>query len=182
MKYTIEKLDHYGRGIVREDVPIFVEDALPNEIVKIKVIKDKKCFCEAEIVDIIKENLSSSTGDVLSNLYIIPLVRCNEKISCPLDNVSYNRCLHWFAEDVRKYQFKDILLLGNAARRFLNCTISNYLNTLFISKNNKRYAVNYAPSISFIDSNKFDTFKENLIKWYNSVINEDFSNYEIIKL
>ena len=133
-------------------------------------------------VDIIKEILSSSTGDVLSNLYIIPLVRCNEKISCPLDNVSYNRCLHWFAEDVRKYQFKDILLLGNAARRFLNCTISNYLNTLFISKNNKRYAVNYAPSISFIDSNKFDTFKENLIKWYNSVINEDFSNYEIIKL
>lgn len=129
-------------------------------------------------VEQIKSVLSSSTGDLLSNLYIVPLIRCNETISCALDNITYNRCIHWFAEDVRKFQFKDILLLGTAAKRFLNCNITNYLNSIIISRNNKRYAVNYSPSILTIDSAKVDIFKQNLIKWYNSVINEDFSNYE----
>lgn len=133
-------------------------------------------------VEVIVNTLHSSTGDVLSKLYIIPLIRCNEKISCPLDNISYNKCLHWFAEDVRKYQFTDIMLLGSAAQRFMNCGISDNLGKIFISKNNKRYTVNYAPFISYLDSNKGEIFKENLIKWYNSIINEDFSNYETIRL
>ena len=56
MKYTIEKLDHYGRGIVREDVPIFVEDALPNEIVEIKITNSKKKYKEAIVTKIVEES------------------------------------------------------------------------------------------------------------------------------
>ena len=120
-------------------------------------------------VEIIKDVLLSSTGVDLSDIYVIPLIRCNEKISCKLDKVSYNRCLHYFANDVRQYNFKNILLLGDAARRFLKCDITENLNNLFISKNGRRYVVNYSPFIKHIDQDKFEVFKQSLIKWYNAI-------------
>ena len=123
-------------------------------------------------VEIIKETLILSTGVEESNFYIVPLIRCNEQISCKLDKITYNKCLHWFADDMRKYQFKNVLLLGSAARRFLNCNINEYLNTVFLSKKGIRYFVNYSPLVQYVDEKLFDTFKEYLIKWYNSVNNE----------
>ncbi|MBO7692968.1 MAG: hypothetical protein J6Y28_01630 [Acholeplasmatales bacterium] len=133
-------------------------------------------------VEIIKDILPSFTGELESDLYLLPMIRCNETISCKLDKESYNRCLNYFARDVHKYQFKDILLLGSAATRFLNIDITSWLNTVFISSNNRRYVVNYSPLVSYIDSDKFETFKQNLIKWYNSSINNNFELYEIKKL
>lgn len=123
----------------------------------------------------------SSKGVELSNLYILPLIRCNEQISCPVDNISYNRCLHLFANDVRTYDFKDILLLGEAARRFLSVdALKPYLDTIFVSKGNKRrYAVNYSPLIKHTGEYHYDIFKENLIKWFNFTIEHDYSQYNV---
>ena len=46
----IDKLDHYGRGITKlANKTVFVENALPNEIVEIKVNKEKKNFIEASV-------------------------------------------------------------------------------------------------------------------------------------
>lgn len=120
-------------------------------------------------VNIIKEVLNLSTGesDGLDDLFIVPLVRCNESISCELDGDSFNRCLYHFANDMRKYQFQRILLLGDAGRRFLNCNITENLDTLIISSNNKFYNVNYSPLIKYKDENKYEIFKTYLIKWYN---------------
>ena len=120
-------------------------------------------------VEVIKETLFLSTGVEESNLYIVPLIRCNEQISCELDKITYNKCIHWFADDMRKYQFKNVLLLGNAARRFLNVNIKDYLDIILLSKKGIRYFVNYSPLIQYVDKKLFDTFKEYLIKWYNSV-------------
>ena len=53
----IDKLDHYGRGITRLDnKTVFVENALPNEIVEIKVNKEKKKFIEASVLKYIEES------------------------------------------------------------------------------------------------------------------------------
>jgi hypothetical protein len=120
-------------------------------------------------VEIIKETLILSTGVEESNLYIVPLIRCNEQISCELDRDTYIRCLMYFQEDVIKYDFRNILLLGTAARRFLNVNINEHLDSLFLSENNRRYFVNYSPLIQYVDEKLFDTFKEYLIKWYNSI-------------
>lgn len=50
MEVTIEKLDHYGRGIGKiNNKTVFVTNALPTERVKIKILKEKKNFCEAEV-------------------------------------------------------------------------------------------------------------------------------------
>lgn len=125
-------------------------------------------------VEIIKEIFSfTGEGDNLDNLdnlndiYIVPLIRCNENISCELDRISYNRCLHHFANDMRKYQFKRILLLGDAGRRFLNCNITDLLDTLMVTSNNRFYNVNYSPLVKYKDDEKFNIFKTYLIKWYN---------------
>lgn len=57
IEVSIEKLDHYGRGITRIDgIPVFVDGALPDEKVKIEIINEKKKFCEAKTVEIMKES------------------------------------------------------------------------------------------------------------------------------
>lgn len=55
----IEKLDHYGRGIAKlENKTVFVENALPDEIVEINIIKDKKNYIEANVLKYIKKSNS----------------------------------------------------------------------------------------------------------------------------
>lgn len=123
----------------------------------------------SEQVSIITDVLSSTgEGDKLENLYILPLIRCNEIISCELDDSSFNNCLIHFANDLHKYNFRRILLLGDAARRFLNCDITENLNNIMISPKKRFYNVNYSPLIKYIDKNKFDIFKSYLRKWYCS--------------
>lgn len=131
-------------------------------------------------VEIIK-SIISSTGE-LDDLYILPLIRCNEYVSCELNEDSYLKCIGYLIEDMKKYQFKNIMLLGNAGRRFLNCNISDYFDTIFISINNRRYWVNYSPLITYTDSDKYEIFKSNLIRWYNSIKNNDFTNYKILNI
>ena len=55
MRVKIEKIDNFGRGITYiNDKICFVEDALPNEIVDIEVINDKKKYQEAKVLNYIK--------------------------------------------------------------------------------------------------------------------------------
>lgn len=117
-------------------------------------------------VDIIK-SLISSTGE-LEDLYILPFIRCNETISCELTDDIYTRCLTYFSNDLKKYDFKDIMLLGDAGRRFLNCDIKDNLDIVTISKNRRRYYINYSPLVKYTDNEKFEVFKHYLLKWYNS--------------
>ncbi len=57
MKVNIIKFDHFGRGIGKIDNKVvFVEKALPNEIVDIKITNVKKNYLEGKIVEIIKED------------------------------------------------------------------------------------------------------------------------------
>lgn len=141
-----------------------------------------KSMSFSEQVGVLDEVLYSSTGELLLNFYVVPMIRCNELISPDIDKDTYNRCLHWFAEDIKKYDFKDILLCGSAGRRFLSTDISKYLNTLFVTNNNRRYSVNYSPLIKLSNSLKYNEFKENLFKWHNAVLEQDFCRYEMMKL
>lgn len=151
---------------------------VPN--VDYKAYKGKSMSFSSQ-VEVIKQVLIPLTGDVDSNLFIVPLIRCNEQISCEVDNITYNKCLHWFANDIRKYDFKNILLLGTAARRFLNCNITEYLNTIMVSPNGRKYFVNYSPLVKYSDDKLFETFKMKLIHWY-ACISTDMFDYNFILL
>ena len=54
MEVKIEKLDNFGRGITYINNKIcFVENALPNELVEIEIIKENKKLIEAKAIKII---------------------------------------------------------------------------------------------------------------------------------
>lgn len=55
--FKIEKLDHYGRGITKQNNKnIFVENALPNELVEINIIKENKKYSEANVLKYIEKS------------------------------------------------------------------------------------------------------------------------------
>ena len=110
----------------------------------------------------------ADTEDNLIDLYIVPLIRCNETIACELTDDIYCKCLTYFKEDIIKYNFQYILLLGDAGRRFLQIDIKSNLENIIISPNNRFYNVNYSPLIKYVDEEKFDIFTSYLRKWYCS--------------
>ena len=55
MIVQIDKLDHFARGIVYiNDKICFVENALPGEIVKIKIDKETKKYQTGKVIEYIK--------------------------------------------------------------------------------------------------------------------------------
>lgn len=96
--YTIEKLDHQGRGIIRENgMVIFVENALPNEQVEIQVVKEKKNLKEAKVLNYHKQSFNRITP------------RCpyyKECGGCHVMHIPYKRQLEWKIEKVKEIMMK----------------------------------------------------------------------------
>jgi len=88
----IEKLDHFGRGIIRQEKDIiFVENALPNDIVDINITKSKKNIKEAEVECYIKRtdkyksspcNYSKNCGgcNIINLIYEEQLIYKKQKV------------------------------------------------------------------------------------------------------
>lgn len=126
----------------------------------------------SEQVKIIEEVLISSTGvlDILECLYIVPLIRCCDKLGCELTDDIYNKCIINLAEDFKHYNPKNIMLLGEAGKKFLNCNIKGYTNHVFISQHKRNYFINYSPLVKYTNEQLYEEFKTNIIKWFNSCI------------
>lgn len=94
LEINIEKLDHYGRGITKVNgFPIFVENALPDEKIKIELINEKKKFCEAKTVEIIKE----------SPFRVIPLCPYYDECGgCNIMHISYQQQLQFKENKVKE--------------------------------------------------------------------------------
>ena len=57
MTVKIERLDDFGRGIGYVNGKIvFIENALPDELVECKIINDKKNYYEAKLINIISKS------------------------------------------------------------------------------------------------------------------------------
>ncbi len=53
MEVKIEEFDHFGRGISKDLGKVcFIEDALKDEVIEIKIIKDKKKYLEGEVLKV----------------------------------------------------------------------------------------------------------------------------------
>ncbi len=128
MKVKIEKLDHFGRGITKIDNKIcFIENALPEEIVKVSITKDKKKIMEAKVDEYIEKSKSRINSSCpYSN-------KCG---GCNLSHISF--------EDENKFKKQKLEELTN---KFINYNTSiqiesdkkyNYRNKVVLkSKNNK---------------------------------------------
>ena len=121
MKVNISKFDHFGRGIgkINEKI-VFVNKTLPNEIVDVDIIKEKKNYCEGRINKIIKE----------SDVRI--------KSICPF----YDKCggctfLHTTYEQEKEFKIKKGIELLGKVDDFYETKELNYRNkvTLHVQNN-----------------------------------------------
>lgn len=54
---VVEKQDHFGRGIAKIDgFLVFVDGALPNEVVRIQITKMRKKFANAKVIEILRSS------------------------------------------------------------------------------------------------------------------------------
>lgn len=121
MKREIEKLDHFGRGITFIDGKIcFVENALPGEIVKLKILKETKKYFLAEAVDFYR--LSDSRIDVKCPYYDV----CG---GCNLEHLSFKK-----ENEFKCMKVKEILKrFSNISDEVINDTLYN--NTTYGYRN-----------------------------------------------
>ena len=95
----IDRLNNEGKGIaIYNKIVIFVDGALPNEEVKIRINKINKNYYEASLIDIIKK--SDERADIICPYY-------NECGGCNLMHINYNAQLN-FKKNKIKSIFKKI--------------------------------------------------------------------------
>ena len=152
MKIEIEKLDHFARGITKIGEKIcFVENALPNEIVEIDNIKEKKKYFEASTKHIIKE--SKDRIKTLCKYYNI-CGGCNiEHLNYEVENgnISYS------------WDICNEKCLECDGDRENNCTKCNEINyfKLYEEKNN----INNFKCYELKERNNYFIYEENYIKY-----------------
>ena len=114
---------------------------------------------------------------------VIPLIRCRLAKECPVNSEILTNCSAYFAREIVRYKLRHVMLLGDAAKFWLNIdNISSYTDSVICdSKTRTIYNVSYSPFVKYIDDNKFEDFKYHLIKWYNS-IKTGIYDYDIINI
>lgn len=127
LEVKIEKLDHFGRGISKEfDRPIFVSNALPNEVVEIKIVKEKKNLIEGEVINYLEE--SSDRVKPLCPYY-------NECGGCDIMHLNYQNQLKYKENKVKEIlkKFADFDNVNN----IVGSTQYNYRNKITLQVNKK---------------------------------------------
>ena len=135
----------------------------------------------SKYVEIVKDAITSSTGGLEQlDPFIVPLIRCKLDERCPINELITRRCmLHTFA-DIRVNNIKKIMLLGSAANDFgFDITKGKdklYYIAPFV------YSTNYSPFIKFIDDNKYDEFRNRLVKWLTANKDNNYNEMEIVRI
>lgn len=119
--YKIEKLDHQGRGIIRDkDTIIFVENALPEEVVQIEIDQEKKRIKEAHVS--FYQNQSKDRIEPSCPYYL----KCG---GCNIMHMSYADQLKWKETKVKEIMNKFLnSYIQFPIRPIIGSTSFNYRN------------------------------------------------------
>lgn len=172
MKYRIEKLDHEGRGVIRNGKITFVENALPGELVEYKILKEKKNYIEAESISI----------DNPSNFRCSP--NCKHYYSCGgcnLLHMNYESTLEFKQNKIKELMdkfFKENVKINNI---IYSKTPWNYRNkaTFHVDKKMGYYQRGSNDIIKIENCNIVDKSINELLQYLNENIKTD-NIYEII--
>lgn len=103
MLVEIKKLDHQGRGVAYLDKPVFVDNALPGEVVDIKITVERSKYMLAEVLKYIK------TSDIRVNPLCPYYSKCG---GCQIMHLPYDEQLKYkenkIKEIVSKYLKENI--------------------------------------------------------------------------
>lgn len=120
MVVKIEKFDHQGRGITKiEDKIVFVENALPNEVVDIIITKNRKNIKEAKVVKYIEK--SQDRIDSICPYYNL----CG---GCDLMHINYQKELKFKENKVKEIIVKFSNLSHNIIKPIVGINQNNYRN------------------------------------------------------
>lgn len=150
--YEVLKYDHLGQGIVKDNnKTIFVKRAIPNELINIKIVKEKKNFSNAIIESIEKK----------SNNRIKPL--------CPY----YDKCggcnfQHTILEEEIKFKTNKCIELFNKEPIFHNTKEFNYRNKITLHVKNNIIGLYEEESNKIIDINNCNLVEDKI----NNIIKE----------
>lgn len=163
--YKIEKFDHEGRGITNLNGKIiFVEKAIPEEIVDIKIINEKEKYSIAKIKKIIKPSINRA------------------EVKCPYyDNCGGCDLLHINYELQLKFKYEKI---KNIIERNLGSNIK--INDIIKCNNN----YNYRNKVTFHVKNDIGFFNKQSNKLVsinnclcvNKLINNEIKNFKKLNL
>jgi len=150
----IEKLDHFGRGIIKCDKDIiFVENTLPGDIVDIEIKKKKKNIQEAKVINYIKR----------SNYY--QESNCpysNECGGCNIINLIYNEQLLYKKQKVQELINK-MLKEDIKVNEIINSDkIYNYRNKITIHGKNNQIGLYKNKSNDIVEINECKLVHKNI--------------------
>ncbi len=163
---TIEALDDYGRGIARLDKKvIFIEDALPGEIVDIDIIKDKKSFSEGSV----SKYLVKSNKRVKS---LCPYFK--ECGGCSLFSLAYEDTLKFKATKIQNLLKKNKINYDKEIEIIKNDNPLYYRNKISLKIENGRIGYYKEKTHRLVE------IKECMIA--SRPINEAIKNYKLLNL
>jgi len=127
---VIEKLDHQARGIAHiNDKIVFVENALPSEKVKIKIVKENKKIMEAIVTDYITKSIDRVES-------ACPYYK--ECGGCDLLHLSYEKQLMYKENKIKEIMTRYADINENLVKNIVASPEQfNYRNKITLKVNNK---------------------------------------------
>ena len=167
----IEKIDHFGRGIGKiNNKVIFVPHTLKNDIVLVKIVKDKKKFLEGEVLKYIKK--SPRTALCPYN---------NDCGGCPFIDISYDEQLQIKTEKVKDL-FKRELGIPIKIEKVISDSNTNYRNKIRLHGKDKKLGFYKEKTNDLVTIDKCIISKDeinSIIKRLNSVIDNNIDEVAI---
>ena len=161
----IESLDYFGRGIAHIDNKIvFVSNALPNEIVDLKIINTKKRYSEAIVTKYIKT--SPKRIDSICPYF-------NKCGGCQLLNLKYDDTLNFKLNKVKDLLNKNKIFVNNL-EIINNDNCLNYRNKLSLKIINKE--------IGFYENKTHNLIPIAKCFIASNPINEVINNYKLLNI
>ena len=176
MEVKIEKLDYYGRGIAYIDNKIvFINNALPGEIVEIKIVNDKKRYSEANVLKYIKK--SEKRNEPKCQYYSI----CG---GCDLMHMNYEDQLEFKLNKVKEIVTKHANIQPELVKKIIFKNEYNYRNKVVLKVKDKvGYYKKSSNDVVYIDECLIADSKINeVIKKINSMDLYNINEITIRKL
>ena len=155
MELKISKFDYFGRGIGRiNDKVVFVSKALPNEIINIKLIKEKSKFSEGIVSNIIK----SSNNRI--------------EVICPY----YNKCggctfLHTTYDVEKDFKINKAIELLGRCDNFYETNNLNYRNKVTLHVKDNKIGYYEEKSNSLVEIKYCYLLNDNINKVIDDLVN-----------
>lgn len=129
-RVKIENLDHYGRGICRIDnTVVFISNALPSEIVDIKISEIKKKYALADVVNFIET----------SDKRVKPICKYFDKCGgCDLMHCNFDEQLNFKYNKVKEIIEKFTNIDSSFVKPIIKTNEYNYRNKIILHVSNNK--------------------------------------------